>query len=163
MRIAGMIQDSIVDGQGLRFVVFAQGCDFCCDGCHNPETWDKNGGKEMSVGEIVAEMLRNPLTDGLTLTGGEPFLQAAECALLAAAARDRGLNVWIFTGYTFEELAIMAQSDRPAGELLELVDVLVDGRFIKEERTLQLKWRGSKNQRVIDARKSLVSGQAVEL
>lgn len=163
VRIAGMVQDSIVDGPGLRFVVFTQGCDSCCDGCHNPETWDKKGGSEASADEIIAEMLQNPLTDGLTLTGGEPFLQAGECALLANAARENGLNVWLFTGYTFEELVIMAQSDKPIESLLKLADVLVDGRFIKEERTLQLKWRGSKNQRVIDARKSLVSGEAVVL
>ena len=163
MRIAGTIQDSIVDGPGLRFTVFTQGCDFCCDGCHNPETWDKKGGFESSTDEIIADMLRNPLTDGLTLTGGEPFLQAGECAMLASAARDNGLNVWLFTGYTFEELIFAAQSDAQAANLLELADVLVDGRFIKKERTLQLRWRGSKNQRVIDVRKSLASGEAVEV
>ena len=163
MRIAGTIQDSIVDGPGLRFVVFAQGCEFRCEGCHNPGTWDKNGGEEASAGEIIEEMLSNPLTDGLTLTGGEPFLQPGECAALAAAARDSGLNVWLFTGYTFEELLAVARSDRTAGYLLQLVDVLVDGRFIKEERTLQLKWRGSKNQRVLDAPKSLARRKAVEL
>jgi anaerobic ribonucleoside-triphosphate reductase activating protein len=108
-------------------------------------------------------MLGNPLTDGLTLSGGEPFLQAAECEKLAAAARVKGLNVWAYTGYTFEELLAVARSDRTVGYLLQLVDVLVDGRFIKEERTLQLKWRGSKNQRVLDAPKSLARRKAVEL
>jgi len=144
-------------------VVFAQGCEFCCEGCHNPETWDITGGSEISVEELIAEMRRNPLTDGLTLSGGEPFLQAGECAQLAAAARDSGLNVWLFTGFTFEELLARAKSDAHTETLLELADVIVDGRFIRNERTLQLVWRGSKNQRVLDAQGSLLLGRAVEL
>ena len=163
MRIAGTIQDSIVDGPGFRFVVFAQGCDQRCEGCHSPETWDKRGGVEKTTGELIAEMLGNPLTDGLTLSGGEPFLQAAECADLAAAAHENGLNVWAYTGYTFEELLIMANGEPATGKLLGLIDVLADGPFKLSERTLSLKWRGSRNQRVLDVRQSLEAGAAVEL
>ena len=163
MRIAGLVQDSIVDGPGLRFTVFAQGCERCCDGCQNPSAMDLDGGSEMAVGEIIAEMDINPLTDGLTLTGGEPFLQAADCVLLAAAAREKGLNVWIYSGATFEELLVLADSDSSVGELLGLCDVLVDGRFILGERSLSVKWRGSRNQRVVDLPKSLAAGQAVEI
>lgn len=163
MKIAGLVHDSIVDGPGLRFVVFTQGCERHCVGCHNPETWDKEGGSEMAVDEVIANMLGNPLTDGLTLSGGEPFLQAADCVKLAAAAHEHGLNVWIHTGFTFEELLIRAGSVSAVKELLVLTDVIVDGPFIASERTLSLKWRGSKNQRLLDAGKSVAAGEAVAL
>ena len=162
MRIAGLTQDSIVDGPGLRFVVFTQGCRRRCEGCHNPETWDVHGGKETSCDDIIKEMLGNPLTDGLTISGGEPVLQAGECIQLATAAHEKRLNVWMFTGYTFEELATLSGSDPAISKLLGLVDVLVDGPYLSTERTLQLKWRGSKNQRVVDVKKSLEAGAAVE-
>ena len=161
MRIAGLIQDSIVDGPGIRFVVFAQGCKSCCEGCHNPETWNPNGGREMPVNEIIEEMLSNPLTDGLTLSGGEPFEQAADCASLAVVAREKGLNVWVFTGWTFEKLLNKAKIEPKIRKLLNQTDVLIDGRYIKAEHTLSSKWCGSKNQRVLDIRKSLVAGKGV--
>jgi len=163
MKIAGLVQDSIVDGPGFRFVVFTQGCNLGCEGCHNPATWDPFGGTEIAVEEIVAEMYGNPLTDGITLTGGEPFMQAADCARLASAAREKNLNVWVHTGFTFEELIIKADSDDSVKELLGLTDILVDGRFILAERTLSMKWRGSKNQRVIDVARSVAGGAVVEL
>jgi len=158
MRIAGLVHDSIVDGPGLRFVVFTQGCKICCKGCHNPDTWDSDGGKEVPVEKIIDEMLSNPLIDGLTLSGGEPFEQAADCIGLAAAARKNGLNVWIFTGLTFEELQNEFNGNNDVQKLLTLTDVLVDGRYIAEEKTFALKWRGSKNQRVLDVQKSLKTG-----
>jgi len=159
MRIADYIQDSIVDGPGLRFVLFTQGCPHRCEGCHNPQTHDFEGGKEMSTDEIIKIMLSNPLTDGLTLSGGEPFSQPEECAVVARAAKEHGLNVWAYSGWTFEELLA---DERPAvRELLELCDVLVDGPFILEQRSLTLKWRGSRNQRVIDVQKSLAAGEVI--
>jgi anaerobic ribonucleoside-triphosphate reductase activating protein len=161
VRIAGLIHDSIVDGPGLRYVVFVQGCLIDCEGCHNPEAQNVDGGTEMPVDEIIADMLGNPLTDGLTLSGGEPFLQAAECVKLSAAARENGLNVWTYSGYMFEELFDRARSEQAVKELLELTDVLIDGPFVLAERTLSLKWRGSRNQRLIDVQKSIVSGEAI--
>jgi len=152
MRIAGLVQDSIVDGTGFRFVVFTQGCSIRCEGCQNPDTWDFDGGTELSLDDIIGEMLSNPLTDGLTLSGGEPFDQAADCASLAAVAHENGLNVWTFTGKTFEELLAEAEVNQDVKSLLEQTDVLVDGRFVLAERTLSKKWCGSKNQRVIDMR-----------
>ena len=104
MRIAGMIQDSIVDGPGFRFTLFTQGCPHDCEGCHNPETHDFSGGSEMSTDEIIRKLLSNPLTDGITFSGGEPFEQSEDCAVIAHAARKNGLNVWAYSGYTFEEL-----------------------------------------------------------
>lgn len=161
MRIAGLVQDSIVDGPGLRFTVFTQGCPHHCEGCHNPETHDPAGGNETTAEEVVRQLLSNPLTDGVTLSGGEPFLQAEDCACVAEAAKKAGLNVWAYSGWTFEELAAMA--DPAVRQLLMLTDVLVDGRFVLPERSLNLKWRGSKNQRLVDVQKSLVEGHAVLL
>ena len=164
MKIAGLIQDSIVDGPGFRFAVYVQGCKMQCDGCHNPETWDIGGGVEMPVEDIIDQMLKNPLTDGLTLSGGEPFLQAADCARLAAAAREHGLNVWVFSGYKFENLSAAEDDNMPdRSKLLELTDVLVDGPYIAQYRSLSLKWRGSKNQRILDIPKSIAAGRAVVL
>ena len=159
MRIASYVHDSIVDGPGLRLTVFVQGCPHRCPGCHNPQTHDFAGGKALSVAELVRQMDEHPLLDGLTLSGGEPFAQAEDCAALARAARERGLNVWCYSGWTLEELL---RDQRPGvRELLELTDVLVDGPFLLEERSLTLKWRGSANQRVLDLPKSLAAGEAV--
>jgi len=161
MRIAGKIQDSIVDGPGLRFVVFTQGCPHRCPGCHNPDTHDFEGGTEVSTQEVIGAMLSNPLTDGVTFSGGEPFSQPEACAEIAQAAREHGLNVWAYSGWTFEEL--YAMDDPAVRRFLELTDVLVDGPFILEQRSLNIKWRGSRNQRLIDVPKSLKAGRAIEL
>jgi len=145
MRIHNTVQDSIVDGPGLRYVVFTQGCPHNCPGCHNPETHDPDGGREVPVEELIEDMRRNPLTDGLTLSGGEPFLQIDDCVKLAKAAHAKGLNVWCYSGWTLEELKEMPQ----AAPLLEEIDVLVDGAYVESQRSLSLPWRGSANQRVI--------------
>lgn len=157
MRIAGLVQDSIVDGLGLRFTVFVQGCGHHCVGCHNPQTHDPLGGKEMRTEDIIAEMGSNPLTDGLTLSGGEPFDQAEDCLTLARAAHARGLNVWAYSGYRYEQLL----SDPAKAALLREADVLIDGPFVLAERSLALRWRGSRNQRVIDVQQSLAAGEVV--
>ena len=159
MRIANTVSDSIVDGPGLRFTVFTQGCPHRCPGCHNPDTHDPKGGRETTVEELAEKLLSNPLTDGLTLSGGEPFCQAEDCARLAAMARERGLNVWVYTGYTYERLL---EGDLPGAlELLELTDVLVDGPFLLAERSYEALFRGSSNQRLIDVPRSLAAGQVV--
>jgi len=122
-----------------------------------------DGGTEMTVDEVISEMLSNPLTDGLTLSGGEPFVQAADCARLAAVARQKGLNVWAYSGYEYGELITRAESEPDVKALLEQLDVLVDGRFELARRTLTMKWRGSQNQRFIDVKKSLSAGATVAL
>jgi len=159
MRIASTIHDSIVDGPGLRFVVFTQGCTHCCPGCHNEETQPLDGGQEVPIQEVIADMNANPLTDGLTLSGGEPMLQPEACRALAAAAHERGLNVWCYTGFLFEQLL----EDPRQRALLDEVDVLIDGPFLLSRKSLTLKWRGSDNQRVLDVKKSLDQGAAVFL
>lgn len=161
MRVFGIQQDSIVDGPGFRFVCFMQGCPHHCPGCHNPDSHDPNGGTEMTTEEVAIRMLSNPLTDGLTLSGGEPFEQAEDCLVLARTAHKYGLNVWGYSGYTFEHL--LENGSEKQKELLRELDVLVDSPFILSERSLNLMWRGSKNQRVIDVKASIDAGSVVEL
>lgn len=159
MRIFGLVQDSTVDGPGFRFSCFVQGCPHHCPGCHNPDSHDLAGGKEMTVEEVAAQMLSNPLTDGLTLTGGEPFMQPEDCLTLATIAHQHGLNVWSYSGWLFEYLRDEGSAAQKA--LLREVDVLVDGPFLLAQRTLALPWRGSRNQRVIAVPASLASGTVV--
>jgi anaerobic ribonucleoside-triphosphate reductase activating protein len=151
MRIAGIVPESITDGPGMRYVVFTQGCFHRCPGCHNPATHDPAGGYEISPGALAAAFLReaaeNPLLFGLTISGGEPFLQAREILPLARAAREIGLNLWIYTGYTIEEIASSGDAGRK--DLLKMADALVDGRFDERLRTLEESFVGSKNQRII--------------
>lgn len=152
LRIQGYVAESIVDGPGLRLAVFAQGCHLRCPGCHNPQTHDVEGGYEIDVEDLAALLQGNPLLAGVTLSGGEPFLQPKACLALALAARALGKSVWAYTGYTLEELR--GRGDRETDALLEQIDVLVDGPFVQEQRSLELQFKGSKNQRVIDMGKS---------
>ena len=150
IRIAGLVPESFVDGDGIRYAIFMQGCLRRCEGCHNPETHALDGGRLVDTSEIIAEIRRNPLLDGITLTGGEPLLQIAAAEELARAAKNLGLTVWLYTGCTFEELPSEAEG------LLANVDVLVDGAFDINRRNLDLQFRGSDNQRLIDVKKSRV-------
>ncbi|WP_116115654.1 4Fe-4S single cluster domain-containing protein [Austwickia chelonae] len=159
MRIAGRVQDSIVDGPGLRYVVFAQGCDLSCAGCHNPQSQPFDTGSVVDVDLLIAEMRENPLTCGLTLSGGEPTRQAGPAARLALAAKEQGLNVWCYSGYRVEHLLRRARTEPELGELLPLVDVLVDGPFVVARRSLSLRWRGSTNQRLVDLPTTLELGE----
>ncbi|MDR3321563.1 MAG: anaerobic ribonucleoside-triphosphate reductase activating protein [Synergistaceae bacterium] len=151
MRLAGIVPESIVDGPGMRYVVFTQGCPHCCPGCHNPHTHDPSGGFDISPGELVSRFLlsarENPLLDGLTISGGEPLTQARELLPLADAAGEEGLNIWLYTGYTIEE--IRSRGNWDDAELLRRVDALVDGRFIESMRTMDAPFKGSSNQRII--------------
>ena len=162
IRLAGTVNDSIVDGTGFRYTVFTQGCPHRCEGCHNPHTHDFEGGQDADTDKIIAEFSKNILLSGITLSGGEPFCQAQACAELADAARKIGMNVWAYTGYTFEELQAGFGVHPEWKELLEKIDVLVDGKFEMSLKSLECKWRGSKNQRLIDAKASLAAGKAVE-
>lgn len=163
LRIAGSVHDSIVDGPGLRYVVFTQGCLLACSGCHNPETWDASAGKLVDVAELIADMTANPLVTGLTLSGGEPTLQPAACAELAQAARASGLNVWCYSGYRIERLLWRARREPALAELLSQIDVLVDGPYLEANRTLTRPWRGSTNQRLLELPATLGTGAAVLL
>jgi len=155
IRVSGIVNDSIVDGQGLRLSVFTQGCPHNCEGCHNPQSHDFSGGSLRDTDEVIAAMKKNPLLDGVTLTGGEPFCQPEACLEIARAAHSLGLNVWAFSGYLYEDLLTLAP------DLLNETDVLVDGPFILKERSLELKFCGSRNQRLIDMKKTREKGEIV--
>ncbi|WP_414732684.1 anaerobic ribonucleoside-triphosphate reductase activating protein [Acetobacterium carbinolicum] len=152
VRIAGVVKESIVDGPGIRFVVFAQGCPHQCEGCHNPATHDSNGGNLVDVDAIIDEMRNNPLLDGITLSGGEPFEQPEAFCELAKRSKELGYHVMTYTGYTYETL--LEKKDARRLCLLENTDLLVDGKFEVKKKSLMLKFRGSKNQRIIDVNKS---------
>ena len=156
--MAGIATDSIVDGPGIRTTFFAQGCPHHCPGCHNPETWEFGVGTPMEV-ETLAEIPgSNPLCRGVTFSGGEPFSQAAEFYRLGKLLKDRGLEVASYTGYTFEALLGGTEDQR---KLLTVLDVLIDGPFRLAERSLELNFRGSRNQRVLNVPESLRAGKAV--
>lgn len=159
MRLYGLVGDSIVDGPGFRVTVFTQGCPHNCPGCHNPESHDPAGGKLWALDDIEAKFSGNPLLDGITLSGGEPFAQPAACAELARRAHAKGLNVWTFTGYLYETLLEKAAEDEGSAALLNQTDVLVDGPFLLEERSLDLLYKGSKNQRLIDMAQTRRTGK----
>jgi anaerobic ribonucleoside-triphosphate reductase activating protein len=161
LRLAGIIRESIVDGPGIRFVVFAQGCPHHCFECHNPDSWSFEGGFLATPKQIIEEMSKNPLLKGLTLSGGEPFCQSAAMAELAQAAHDKGFDVITYTGFTFEELLEKSLSSAEVLNLLKNTDVLIDGPFIKEFKSYDLNFRGSYNQRIIDVKMSLKKGVAV--
>lgn len=162
LRLAGVVDDSIVDGPGFRFVIFTQGCPHHCPGCHNPETHDFEGGYEKSCEEIMQIIASNPILKGVTFSGGEPFCQAEALCELADMIRAKGLNIMCYTGYTFEQLMAGAQNHPEWLALLERCDVLVDGRYEEDKRSLLLKFRGSSNQRLLDVPASLQQGRAVE-
>ena len=164
MRIAGILHESIVDGPGVRFVVFAQGCPHGCPGCHNPETWDTAGGENRTIQELMREIRRSPTwVKGITLSGGEPFGQAEEMAELAQRARRKGYSVVTYTGYTYEELMEKAGEDGAVARLLDETDILVDGPFIEGERDIALRFCGSANQRVIAMAQTRQTGSVVLL
>ena len=150
IKINSTIKESIVDGPGIRYVVFAQGCPHGCKGCHNPQTHDVNGGVFAEVDDIFMEIEENPLLSGVTFSGGEPFLQPVPLCRLAKKVRNIGKSIMIYTGYTIEHLIEMGRVDAAVTELLRLCDTLVDGPYIDAQRDLTLKFRGSANQRIIE-------------
>lgn len=158
IRISGLVQDSIVDGTGIRLVVFTQGCYHFCVGCQNPQTHDINGGYITDTDYILDLAKKNPLLEGLTFSGGEPFLQPQPLTDLAIKAHKTGYNIFCYTGFLFEQLLM----DKEKIKLLENVDYLIDGPFIEEQKSLMLNFRGSANQRIINVKKSLETGRVCE-
>lgn len=161
LRIAGTANDSIVDGPGIRFTVFTQGCPHHCEGCHNPQTHPFDGGETVVTDELLKKIKGNPLLDGVTFSGGEPFCQAQALAQLGREIKKLGLNIVTYTGYEFERL--YENRDRDGwGELLAVTDFLIDGRFDLAKKDWKSKFRGSSNQRYLDCQASLESGNPVE-
>ena len=157
LRIAGTIGESIVDGPGIRYVLFTQGCPHGCVGCHNPQTHDFNGGKEVDTAQLLADILKNPFVKAVTFSGGEPFAQPAALAELAAALKEKGYHLMCYSGYTFEQL-LQREDARP---LLDKLDLLVDGPFVEARKSIELRFRGSDNQRVLDVPASLAANAPV--
>ena len=162
IRLYGTADDSIVDGPGIRFSIFTQGCSHRCAGCHNPDAQSFEGGTKSTIGELWERISANRLLKGITLTGGEPFEQAEPLVGLARRARESGLTVWAYSGYRYEDLLAGVPSEA-ASQLLAQVDVLVDGPFVEAQKSLDLRWKGSANQRIIDVTESRLAGQIVEL
>ncbi len=157
IRIAGVVRESITDGDGIRFVLFVQGCPHHCPGCHNPQTHSFEGGTEADTEDILKEFNKNPLLSGITFSGGEPFCQPGPLAELGERIVKGGKNVTVFSGYTFERLWEMARENYDIMRLLRVADVLIDGPFILAEKSLNVRFRGSKNQRMIDLKRTLKS------
>ncbi len=161
LRIAGTVNDSIVDGPGIRFTIFTQGCPHNCPGCHNPQTHAFDGGVETDTDELLEKIKSNPLLDGVTFSGGDPFCQAEPLAELGRQIKALGLNIVTYTGYDFEEL-YAHRNTHGWGSLLEVTDILIDGKYVQELHSWEIKFRGSTNQRYIDCQESLKAGRAIE-
>lgn len=158
IQLYGIVKDSIVDGPGIRYTIFFQGCKFYCKGCHNKNSWDITKGYSRSTEIILDDISKEQYIDGVTISGGEPFLQYEKLKELVYLVKKKRpeLNIIVFTGYTFEELLELKYD-------LSNIDYLVDGRFVLEKKNLSLLYRGSSNQRFIDVKKSLVSNKLIEL
>ena len=159
LRLAGVVNESIVDGPGIRYTIFVQGCPHHCPGCHNPQTHDFAGGTEVAWQALVDAIDQAPFVSGITFSGGEPFCQAAGLLPLAQALKARGKHLMAYTGYTFEELLDL--EDAAVYPLLEQLDLLVDGRFLAGQKSLDLRFRGSTNQRILDVPASLQTNTPV--
>ena len=158
LNLSGIVEDSIVDGPGIRLTVFSQGCPHHCQGCHNPETWQFGCGTDMEEETILRIAKSNPLCRGVTFSGGEPFAQSAGFAKLAKLLKAAGYEVASYSGYTFEQLLCGTQDQK---DLLESIDILIDGPFLMAEKSLEVAFRGSRNQRIIDVPKSLAANQVI--
>ncbi|HZJ82860.1 MAG TPA: anaerobic ribonucleoside-triphosphate reductase activating protein [Clostridia bacterium] len=154
IKIAGIVNESIVDGPGIRLSVFTQGCPHRCPGCHNPETHDFDGGNWVSVNDIIEMVGRNPLLDGVTFSGGEPFAQAKALSILGESIIRLGMNIITYTGYTYEHIIENANDDNHWMQLLDCTYVLIDGKFEIAKKNLLLPFRGSENQRLIHMEKT---------
>ena len=158
IRLFGTVDDSIVDGPGLRYTIFTQGCFHNCSGCHNPKSHDINGGYLKDIQDILSEITANPLLDGITLSGGEPMLQVKPLIEICTEVKAMGLNIVVYSGFTYEEIL----KDAKKKELLQLCDMLIDGKFEQDKKSLALLYRGSANQRLINVQESLKQGKVIE-
>lgn len=159
IKLSGVVAESVVDGPGIRYTVFVQGCPHNCEGCHNPDTHNFNGGTVNKIEDLFKEFQRNPMLAGVTLSGGEPFSQPKPLAEFAKKVHETRKNVITYTGFTYENLVKMNNCD--VDNLLLETDILIDGKFEKDFKNLELKFRGSENQRIIDVKKTREQGKIV--
>lgn len=163
IRLSGIAYESLVNGPGIRRVFFSQGCNHNCKGCFNPETHDFSGGEEKNINELIEDVYKNPMIKGITFSGGDPFERAEEFAYMAEAFKKKDLNIWSYTGYTFEYILDNLEKRSGWKDLIYNLDVLVDGRFEEDKAVEGLKFRGSTNQRIIDVKESLRTGNIIIL
>ena len=161
LQIAGIEKESIVDGPGFRFTIFVQGCPHRCIGCHNPNTHSFSGGYKITVNEIINQIKDTSLISGVTFSGGEPFTQPVALVNLSRKIHNMGYDIICYTGYTYEY--ILNSQDKDKTDLLSNTDILIDGLFEINKRSLDLKFRGSTNQRIIDVKKSFELGKVIEI
>lgn len=161
IKIASVIDDSIVDGPGIRMTVFFQGCSHECEGCFNKETWDFNGGHYCDVEDIYKAAMNNPLLDGITLSGGDPIYQVKGALELVKLFENTPLNIFVYTGFTFEELLEISKNNEDLQAFLEKIDYLVDGKFDITKKDISLRFRGSSNQRIINVKQSLKENKII--
>ena len=159
LTIAGVIKESIVDGPGIRYTVFTQGCPHHCPGCHNPQTWAFEGGQQTTPQALFEDFQKDPILKGVTFSGGEPFCQPEPLTELAKMVHGAGKDVACYTGWTYEQL--LEKNDPAVNALLAEVDLLIDGPFVLEQRNLELRFRGSENQRLINMRETRKQGRVV--
>lgn len=161
VRLSGIAFESLVNGPGLRRVIFAQGCIHNCKGCFNPDTHDMQGGQMMDMDKIINDVKSNPMIRGITFSGGDCLEQADKFAYMAKKFKELGLNIWCYTGYTYEY--ILENKDERIGwsELLNSIDVLIDGKFEENKGDMSLRYKGSSNQRIIDVKESLKNDRIV--
>ena len=163
IRLSGIAYESLVNGPGMRRVFFAQGCRHNCKGCFNSDTHDFNGGEDRNMDELIESVLDNPILRGVTFSGGDPWEQADKFAYMAKRFKENKLSVWSYTGYTFEYILKHKDERNGWNELLNNIDVLVDGRFEEDKMVEGLKFRGSSNQRIIDIKETLKQGNVITL
>lgn len=163
IRLSGIAYESLVNGPGMRRVYFSQGCKHNCLGCFNPDTHDFNGGEELDMDKLIEDALSNPILKGITFSGGDPLERPEEFSYMAKAFKKAGLNIWCYTGYTFEEVSKNMAYNKSLKSLIENIDVLVDGKFDINKQEDKLRFRGSSNQRIIDVEKTLRSGEIITL
>lgn len=163
-RYAGLVKDDICDGEGIGLSFYTQFCPHRCDSCHNKATWDKDGGlsfNESILDNIISYFKENPIADRITLSGGEAFENVDLCHIILDEIQrnNLNLNIWIFSGYTYEEIT----GDGNKLKLLERCDVLVDGKFEINKRDIKLKYCGSSNQQIINVKESLRQNKIIQL
>lgn len=163
VRLSGIAYESLVNGPGIRRVFFAQGCRHNCKGCFNTETHDFNGGEVKVIKELIQDVLINPMITGVTFSGGDPLEQAEEFAIMAKEFKKNNKNIWCYTGYLFEDILNNINDRLGWKDLIQNIDVLVDGKFEEDKKDESLKFKGSNNQRIIDVQKSLKIGKVVEI
>lgn len=163
IRLSGIIYESLVNGPGLRRVLFSQGCNHNCKGCFNPSTHCYGGGELKDMDELLEDIRKNPMLKGITFSGGDPFEQASKFAYMAEKIKEINLNIWCYTGYTFEYILEHKNEREGWEQLLNNIDVLVDGKFEEHKKSNNLKYRGSSNQRIIDVKKTLNMKEIITL